>query len=51
MYFYTNQLRLPNASLVGLFCWPRGLLSALASSTVTREQKISRNEGDAFDPE
>jgi hypothetical protein len=33
-------------SLVGRFCWSRGLLSALASST-----EISRNEGDAFDPE
>src|SRR2546430_7011632 len=32
------------------FCWSRSLLSALASSTVTRTE-ISRNEGDAFDPE
>jgi hypothetical protein len=53
MYFYTNQLRLPealSASLVGRVCWSRGLLSALASSTVTRTE-ISTNEGDAFDPE
>jgi hypothetical protein len=41
MYFYTNQLRLPSASLVSRFCWSRGLLSALASSK-SQEMKAMR---------